>query len=37
MRPPLVSVVVPAFNEAARISRTINEIRAEMDRLAGGA
>jgi glycosyltransferase involved in cell wall biosynthesis len=35
MRPPLLSVVVPAFNEAARIPRTINEIREEMDRLGG--
>jgi dolichyl-phosphate beta-glucosyltransferase len=32
--PPLVlSVVVPAFNEAARIRRTVSDIRAEMDRL----
>ena len=35
MRPPDLSVVVPAFNEAARIHRTINDIRAEMKRLGG--
>jgi dolichyl-phosphate beta-glucosyltransferase len=35
MRPPLVSVVVPAFNEAARIFNTINDIRGEIDRLGG--
>jgi dolichyl-phosphate beta-glucosyltransferase len=35
MRPPLLSVVVPAYNEAAGISRTINDIRAEIDRLPG--
>jgi glycosyltransferase involved in cell wall biosynthesis len=33
MHPPFLSVVVPAFNEAARIFRTINDIRAEIDRL----
>ena len=33
MRPPVLSVVVPAFNEAARILRTINDIREEMSRL----
>ena len=32
---PFLSVVVPAFNEAARIHRTINDIRAEMNRLGG--
>ena len=37
MRPPLVSVVVPAYNEAAGISRAINDIRAEIDRLGGDA
>jgi len=35
MRPPVLSVVVPAFNEAARILGTINDIRAEMNRLGG--
>jgi dolichyl-phosphate beta-glucosyltransferase len=33
MRPPSLSVVVPAFNEAARISRTVNEIGGEIDRI----
>ena len=33
MRPPFLSVVVPAFNEAARIFSTINEITLEMNRL----
>src|SRR6185436_15615668 len=33
MQPPVLSVVVPAFNEAARILRTINDIRHEMTRL----
>jgi dolichyl-phosphate beta-glucosyltransferase len=33
MRPPVLSVVVPAFNEAARIFRTIKDISGEMDRL----
>jgi glycosyltransferase involved in cell wall biosynthesis len=33
MQPPVLSVVVPAFNEAARILRTINDIRQEMTRL----
>jgi dolichyl-phosphate beta-glucosyltransferase len=37
MRPPVLSVVVPAFNEAARISRTINDIREEMERLGTDA
>jgi len=35
MRPPVLSVVVPAFNEAARILRTINDIREEMNGLGG--
>jgi len=34
MRPPVLSVVVPAFNEEARIARTIAEVLAEIDRLA---
>src|SRR6266550_3567438 len=34
MRPGLLSVVIPAFNEEARIGRTIAEIAAEIDRLA---
>jgi len=37
MHPLVLSVVVPAFNEAARISRTINDIREELDRLGGEA
>lgn len=37
MRPPVLSVVVPAFNESAGIFRTINEIREEFDRLGGDA
>jgi dolichyl-phosphate beta-glucosyltransferase len=37
MPPPVLSVVVPAFNEAARIFRTINDIREEFDRLGGDA
>jgi dolichyl-phosphate beta-glucosyltransferase len=37
MRPPVLSVVVPAFDEAARIFRTINDIRGELDRLGGEA
>lgn len=37
MRPPALSLVVPAFNEAARISQTINDIRSEIDRVAGDA
>jgi glycosyltransferase involved in cell wall biosynthesis len=37
MRPPLLSVVVPAFNEAARILRTINDIRTEIEHLGGEA
>src|SRR5258705_9137166 len=37
MRPPVLSVVVPAFNEAARIFRTINDIREEMERLGTDA
>lgn len=37
MRPPVLSVVVPAFNEAARISQTINDIRKEIDHAAGEA
>jgi glycosyltransferase involved in cell wall biosynthesis len=31
MRPPFLSVVVPAFNEEARIARTVSEIMAEID------
>ena len=34
MRAPFLSVVVPAFNEEARIGRTITEVIAEFDRLA---
>ena len=34
MRPGLLSVVIPAFNEEARIGRTIAEFAAEIDRLA---
>jgi dolichyl-phosphate beta-glucosyltransferase len=34
MRPPFLSVVVPAFNEEARIARTISEVLEEVDRLA---
>ena len=34
MRAPFLSVVVPAFNEEARIARTVSEILAEIDRLA---
>src|SRR5882672_3115402 len=30
---PFLSVVVPAFNEQARIARTIQDVAAEMDRL----
>ena len=37
MRPPVLSVVVPAFNESARIFSTINDIRDELDRLGGEA
>ena len=37
MRPPALSIVVPAFNEAARILNTINNIREEMGRLGGDA
>ncbi len=37
MRRPALSVVVPAFNEAAGISATINDIREELDRLGGDA
>jgi len=33
MPAPVLSVVVPAFNEAARILRTINDIREEITRL----
>lgn len=33
MRAPYLSVVVPAFNEEARIGRTISEVIAEFDRL----
>src|SRR5215510_12361090 len=33
MQAPLLSVVVPAFNESARILRTINDIRQEMTQL----
>jgi len=33
MRPPVLSIIVPAFNEAARILRTINDIREEVTRL----
>jgi hypothetical protein len=35
MRPPGLSVVVSAYNESARISRTIIDIREELDRLGG--
>ena len=34
MRPPFLSVVVPAFNEEARIARTVSQILAQIDRLA---
>jgi dolichyl-phosphate beta-glucosyltransferase len=34
MRAPFLSVVVPAFNEEARIGRTVSEVLAEIDRLA---
>lgn len=34
MRVPYLSVVVPAFNEEARIGRTISEVVAEFNRLA---
>jgi glycosyltransferase involved in cell wall biosynthesis len=34
MRPGLLSVVIPAFNEEVRIGRTIAEVAAEIDRLA---
>jgi dolichyl-phosphate beta-glucosyltransferase len=34
MRAPSLSVVVPAFNEEARIGRTVSEVVAELDRLA---
>ena len=37
VRPPVLSVVVPAFNESTRIFRTINDIRGELDRLGGDA
>jgi dolichyl-phosphate beta-glucosyltransferase len=37
MPPPALSVVVPAFNEATGICRTINDIREELDRLGGDA
>jgi dolichyl-phosphate beta-glucosyltransferase len=37
MRPPALSVVVPAFNEAGGIRRTINDIREAFDRLGGDA
>ena len=37
MRPPVLSVVVPAFNESARIFRTLNDIREELNRLEGDA
>ena len=33
MQPPVLSVVVPAFNEAARILRTINDIQQEMTQI----
>src|SRR5882672_10619693 len=34
MRPPFLSVVVPAFDEEACIARTIIDVTAEIDRLA---
>ena len=34
MRPPYLSVVVPAFNEERRIGQTISEVTAAFDRLA---
>ena len=34
MRPPFLSVVVPAFNEEACIARTVGEVIAAFDRLA---
>ena len=34
MKPPFLSIVVPAYNEGARIARTISEVTAEIDRLA---
>ena len=34
MRSPFLSVVIPAFNEEARIGRTISEVLAELERLA---
>jgi dolichyl-phosphate beta-glucosyltransferase len=37
MPPPVLSVIVPAFNESARISRAINDIREELDRIGGEA
>jgi dolichyl-phosphate beta-glucosyltransferase len=33
MRSPFLSVVIPAFNEEARIARTISEVLAELERL----
>src|SRR6059058_4976788 len=34
MRPPFLSVVIPAFNEEARIGRTISEVLVQLERLA---
>ena len=34
MRPPYLSVVVPAFNEESRIGQTVSEVIAAFDRLA---
>src|SRR4051812_24934034 len=34
MRPPFLSVVVPAFNEQARIALTVSQIVAQFDALA---
>ena len=34
MRPPALSIVVPAFNEEARIAKTIAAVIGEIDRLA---
>jgi glycosyltransferase involved in cell wall biosynthesis len=36
-RPPRVSVVVMAFDEAANLEAVVREIRSSLDRLAGGA
>ena len=34
MRAPFLSVVIPAFNEEARIAQTLREVLAAFDRLA---